>query len=138
MIFCLFIKINIYIFNFNNLFLNKGCGHKLTHTNNNETSISLFPVCYQSLSIILFCSRSVKSHIPQRFVLRHCFKNLTMGYPLNHSEHLFYAGWVCPIITHGPLYQFPLNFNCWTLLNRGNCSYALVEWVSGLPFIAKV
>ena len=46
-----------YIFNFNNLFLDKGSGHKLTHTNKNEISINLFPVCYQSLSIILFCSR---------------------------------------------------------------------------------
>ena len=45
------------VFNFNNLFLDKGCGHKLTHTNKNEISINLFPVCYQSLSIILFCSR---------------------------------------------------------------------------------
>ena len=40
-------------------FLDKGCGHKLTHTNKNEISINLFPVCYQSLSIILFCLRSV-------------------------------------------------------------------------------
>ena len=63
-------------FNFNNnLFLDKDCGHKLTHTNKNEISINLFPVCYESLSIILFCSRLVKSHTPQRFVLRHCLKN---------------------------------------------------------------
>ena len=74
-------------FNFNNLFLDKGCEHKLMHTNKNEISINLFPVCYQSLSIILFCSRLIKS-----FVLRHCLKNLTMGNPVNHSEHLFYAG----------------------------------------------
>ena len=57
-----------YFYNFNNFFLDKGCGHKLTHTNKNEISINLFPVCYQSLSIILFCSRLVKSHTPQRFV----------------------------------------------------------------------
>ena len=68
-----------YVFNFNNLFLDNGCGHKLTHSNKNEISINLFLVCYQSLSIILFCSRLVKSHTPQRFVLRHCLKNLTMG-----------------------------------------------------------
>ena len=62
-------------FNFNNsLFLDKDCGHKLTHTNKNEISINLFPVCYQSLSIIFFCSRLVKSHTPQRFALRHCLK----------------------------------------------------------------
>ena len=79
-------------FNFNDLFLDKGCGHKLTHTNKNEISINLFAVCYQSLSIILFCSRSVKSHITQRFVLRRCLKNLIIGNPINHSEHLFYAG----------------------------------------------
>ena len=87
---------DLQIFNFNNnLFLDKDCGHKLTHTNKNEISINLFPVCYQSLSIILFCSRLVKSHTPQRFVLRHCLKNLTMGNPVYHSEHLFCAGWSC-------------------------------------------
>ena len=32
--------------------------------NKNEISINLFPVCYQSPSIILFCSRIVKSHTP--------------------------------------------------------------------------
>ena len=48
-----------YFYNFNNFFLDKGCGHKLTHTNKNEISINLFPVCYQSLPIILFCLRSV-------------------------------------------------------------------------------
>ena len=74
--------------------MDKGCGHKLSHANKNEISINPFPVCYQSLSIILFCSRSVESHTPQRFVLRHCLKNLTMGNPINHSEHLFYAGLV--------------------------------------------
>ena len=57
--------------------------------NKNEISINLFPVCYQSLSIILLCSRLVKSHTPQRFVLHHCLKNLTMGNPVYHSEHLF-------------------------------------------------
>ena len=81
-----------WFFNFNNLFLDKGCGHRLTLTKKNEISINLFQVCYQSLSIILFCSRLVKSHTPQRFVLRHCLKNLTMGNPVNHSEHLFCAG----------------------------------------------
>ena len=50
--------------------------------NKNKISINLFPVCYQSLSIILFCSRLIKSHKPQRFVLRHCLKNLTMGNPV--------------------------------------------------------
>ena len=60
--------------------------------NKNEISINLFPVCYQSLSIILFCSRLIKSQVPQRFVLRHFLKNLTMGNPVNHSEHLFNAG----------------------------------------------
>ena len=44
--------------------MDKGCSrHKLTHTNKNEISINLFPVCYQRLSIILFSSRSVESHI---------------------------------------------------------------------------
>ena len=60
--------------------MDKGCGHKLMH---------LFPVCYQSLSFILFSSRSVECHVPQRFVLRRCLKNLTMGNPINHSEHFF-------------------------------------------------
>ena len=54
---------NIFFFNFNNLFLDKGVwAQALTHTNKNEISINLFPVCYQSLSIILFCSRSVKNY----------------------------------------------------------------------------
>ena len=78
-------------FNFNNLFLDKGCGHKLTHTNKNEISINLFPVCYQSLSIILFCSRLIKSRTPQRFVLCHCLKNLTMGNPVYHSEKEYHC-----------------------------------------------
>ena len=43
------------IFNFKNLFLDKGCGHKLTHTNKNEISINLFPVCYIKV-FLLFCS----------------------------------------------------------------------------------
>ena len=57
-----------------------------------DISTNLFPVYYQGLSIILFCSRPIKSHVPQRFVLRRCLKNLTMGNPIKHSEHLFYAG----------------------------------------------
>ena len=78
-----YVDMSYTFFNFNNsLFLDNDCGHKLTHTNKNEISINLFPVCYQSLSIIFFCSRLVKSHTPQRFVLRHCLKNLTMGNPV--------------------------------------------------------
>ncbi len=40
-------------FNFNNLFLDKGCGHKLTHTNKNEISINFQFVIKVFL---LFCS----------------------------------------------------------------------------------
>ena len=98
------------LFNFNNLFLDKGCGHKLTHTNKNEISINLFPVCYRSLFIILFCSRLVKSRTPQRFVLCHCLKNLTMGNPVNHSEHLFCAGWSCF------LFFLRLNYLVWLII----------------------
>ena len=41
------------IFNFKNLFLDKGCGHKLTHTNKNEISINFQFVIKVFL---LFCS----------------------------------------------------------------------------------
>ena len=64
----------ITIFNFNNLFWIRVVGTSSRIQNKNEISINLFPVCYQSLSIILFCSRLIKSRTPQRFVLRHCLK----------------------------------------------------------------
>ena len=73
-------------FNFNNLFLDKGCGHKLTHTNKNEISINLFPVLYYFVLLKI----SWKSIHPNVLC---CAIVLTMGNPINHSEHLFYAGW---------------------------------------------
>jgi len=74
----------------------------LTHLKNIQTIFKEFclyffvpqnvgPIGSAVLAIILFCLRLVKSHTPQRFVLRHCLKNLAMGNPVNHSEHLFYA-----------------------------------------------
>ena len=74
--------------NFNNLFLDKGCGHKLTHTNKNEITINLYPVCYQSLSIILFFSRSVKSHSTQRFVTPSKINLILRPWYLEHPTRL--------------------------------------------------
>ena len=45
------IYVHVSLFNFNNLFLDKGCGHKLTHTNKKEISINPFPVCCSCQSI---------------------------------------------------------------------------------------
>ena len=111
-------------YNFNNLFLDKGCGYKLMYTNKNEISINLFPVCYQILSIILFCSRLIKSHTPQCFVLSHCLKNLTIGNPVNHSEHLFYAGWSCCL--------FFLSYLVWLII-----WLLLIAWSIDLPMTCR-
>ena len=81
---------DIHIFNFDNLFWIRGEGTSIRiqikrYINKSVSSL---------LSITLFCSRSVKSHVPQRYVLCRCLKNLTMDNPINHSEHLFYAGMI--------------------------------------------
>ena len=110
------------VFNFNNLFLDKGCGHKLTHTNKNEISIYLFPVCYQSLSIILFCSRSVKSHILQHL----CCAIVLKTWPKNHSEHLFYVGWSCF------LFFLRLNYLVWLMI-----WFLLIACSLDLPMICR-
>ena len=81
----------MFFFNFNNLFLLRGV-HKLTHTNKTIYQQIYFQFIIKVFLLFCFAQDRLKVMKSQRFVLRRCLKNLTMGNPIKHSEHLFYAG----------------------------------------------
>ena len=73
-------KHNKYVFIFN------------THTNKTIYQQIYFQFIIKVFLLFCFAQDRLKVMKSQRFVLRRCLKNLTMGNPIKHSEHLFYAG----------------------------------------------